>query len=213
MKQQALPLKLDNISDTQIPIISSSNYEAYEAVNNWQDWRDCTLYLYGNSGVGKRFLVDYFRAISGASEVERAAGYSFPDYPQNLYLISPEKHDEKALFHIINHVRQQKGRLLIIAEKSAGVINVSLNDLSSRLRAMQSVEVNQPDDDFLVQAASKILCDRQIRLSDESLNYLLLNIERDINTLFRTINRLDAAALDEHRNITVPFIRKILQEV
>lgn len=53
---------------------------------------------------------------------------------------------------------------------------------------------------------------RGIWLGDEVMDYLLTRFARDLNHLMALLDRLDRFALAEHRAVTVPLLRKMLQE-
>ena len=53
---------------------------------------------------------------------------------------------------------------------------------------------------------------RGIWLSDEVMDYLLTRFARDLNHLMALLDRLDRFALAEHRAVTVPLLKKMLQE-
>jgi DnaA family protein len=53
---------------------------------------------------------------------------------------------------------------------------------------------------------------RGIFLSDDVMDHLLTRFQRDLKSLMQLLDRLDAFALAEGRNVTVPLLRKMLAE-
>ncbi len=53
---------------------------------------------------------------------------------------------------------------------------------------------------------------RGIFLSDEVMGYLLTHFQRDLKHLMLLLDRLDEFALAEHRAVTVPLLRKMLND-
>ncbi|HEU5294639.1 MAG TPA: DnaA regulatory inactivator Hda [Burkholderiaceae bacterium] len=53
---------------------------------------------------------------------------------------------------------------------------------------------------------------RGIWLSDDVMDYLLTRFARDLSHLMALLERLDGFALAEHRNVTVPLLKKMLLE-
>jgi DnaA family protein len=51
---------------------------------------------------------------------------------------------------------------------------------------------------------------RGLSLSDATARYILQRIPRDPASLFAFLDRLDAAALQSQRRITIPFVREAL---
>ncbi|HEX7689711.1 MAG TPA: DnaA regulatory inactivator Hda, partial [Burkholderiaceae bacterium] len=53
---------------------------------------------------------------------------------------------------------------------------------------------------------------RGIVLADEVLDYLLTRFARDLKSLMHLLHRLDGFALAEKRAVTVPLLRRMLNE-
>ena len=60
---------------------------------------------------------------------------------------------------------------------------------------------------------ARLLADRQLRLPESVQEWLLRRLPRSAAALHEAVARLDAAALDQHRNITVPFAARVLADV
>jgi chromosomal replication initiation ATPase DnaA len=56
----------------------------------------------------------------------------------------------------------------------------------------------------------KLFADRQLKIDDGVLAFLLARMERSFDAARRAVAALDAAALAERRNITVPLAREVL---
>ena len=52
---------------------------------------------------------------------------------------------------------------------------------------------------------------RGLRLEPEIVQYLLRHGRRDLTSLLRTLDALDAASLERKRAITLPLLREVLQ--
>jgi chromosomal replication initiation ATPase DnaA len=88
---------------------------------------------------------------------------------------------------------------------------ISLADLRSRLVASPSVAVAAPDEALIGALLVKLFADRQLAVGEEVLAYLALHLERSFAAVQRAVAALDAAALAEHRRITVPLARRVLR--
>ncbi len=51
---------------------------------------------------------------------------------------------------------------------------------------------------------------RGFQLSDETANFLITRLARDMHTLFEALDLLDKASLQAQRNLTIPFVKEIL---
>ena len=83
-------------------------------------------------------------------------------------------------------------------------------DLASRLRAAPSVAIREPDEELLSAILVKSFNDRQIMLGADVLQYILPRIERSFESVRNLVDDIDHQAMIEKRNITIPFIREIL---
>ena len=70
--------------------------------------------------------------------------------------------DERALFHLLNLMRQQEAFVLMTARTAPATWRVELPDLASRLRAIPTVELHAPDDALLRAVMVKLFADRQL---------------------------------------------------
>ena len=77
-----------------------------------------------------------------------------------------------------------------------------LADLTSRLRAAQSVEILPPEDELLELLLGKLCAMRQLQLSVPVRNLLLLHLPRAPAYYREAVARLDRAALDKGERIT-----------
>ncbi len=60
---------------------------------------------------------------------------------------------------------------------------------------------------------ARLLADRQLRLPESVQEWLVRRLPRSAAALHDAVERLDAVALDQHHNITVPFAARVLAEV
>src|SRR5204863_4608210 len=75
---------------------------------------------------------------------------------------APAQLDERALFHLLNLMREEEAYVLITAREAPGSWNITLPDLMSRLRAIPSVNLSAPDDALLRALLIKLFADRQL---------------------------------------------------
>ena len=75
------------------------------------------------------------------------------------------------------------------------------------------MEIGPPEDTLLRSLLARLLADRQLRLPEPVQEWLVRRLPRSAAALDDAVARLDAAALDQHRNITVPFAARVLADV
>ena len=78
---------------------------------------------------------------------------------------------------------------------------------------MTAVEIGPPEDTLLRALLARLLADRQLRLPEPVQEWLVRRLPRSAAALHDAVARLDAVALDQHRNITVPFAARVLADL
>jgi len=226
MEQFALPLtSMSDYSDESF-ILSASNRLAWEWIKQWPDWPVHTTILYGPPACGKKHLAYIWLRQSGAmqsgamqrgvcEEVDAALSVlRSGDIPSGSGIALLQKEgdvkDEEALLHLYNYSRESGVSLLILADCPPVQWGVKLPDLASRLQEAQIQSISAPDDVLLQTLIIKLFSDRQLRISADVPAYIVPRVERSFGALYRFVAFLDAKAMEEGRNITLPFVRGAL---
>jgi chromosomal replication initiation ATPase DnaA len=118
--------------------------------------------------------------------------------------------DARALLHAFNYARENGSQLLLTSGVPPHSLPFTLPDLMSRLLALPAAHIDQPDDDLLAAAMRKQFADRQMKVDEEVVAYVLPRIERSLGEVARVVKWLDGCALAEHKDITVRFVRRML---
>lgn len=198
-------------------IVSTSNREAVGMIDRWPDWPHNVLALVGPESSGKTHLGNLWREKSKAAMLDGPA-LSPEDIrllgDQPLLLEEAEKvADQDFLFHLLNWTRENDLSLLITTDRPPARWNVSLPDLSSRLKALPVVELGRPDDALLAALLAKQFADRQLRVKGAVIDYLLTRMERSCSAASEIAAALDSTSLEQGRPITVPLARKVLEQL
>jgi len=117
---------------------------------------------------------------------------------------------QEALFDLINRARESNTRLIIAANQPPAEININLKDLVSRLQWGPVFKLNELSDVEKCKALQRRAQSRGFDLADNVANYLLNNCNRDIADLFAVLDALDKAQLQQHRRLTIPFVKSVL---
>ena len=118
--------------------------------------------------------------------------------------------DERALFHLLNLVREEDGYLLLTARSAPATWGVALPDLVSRLRALPVVTVSAPDDALLRAVMVKLFADRQLSVDENLIAYLATRIERSFAAAREAVAQLDREALRQKRGVTRALAAELL---
>jgi len=198
-------------------LTGASNKAALGLIERWPDWPDRALALVGPEGAGKSHLAAVWADIAGARRVSaRALGET--DLPAALAtgaLViedAPARLDERALFHLLNLMRQQEAYVLITARRSPASWSAALPDLASRLRAVPVVELSAPDDALLRALLIKLFADRQLAVDESLIGYLATHIERSFAGARAAVEELDREALRQKRPVTRALAAELLSQ-
>jgi len=72
--------------------------------------------------------------------------------------------------------------------------------------------IHELDEQGRAQALQLRAAQRGLQLPQETLDYLMKRLPRDLHTLFRILDELDEASLAAQRRLTIPFIRAALEK-
>jgi chromosomal replication initiation ATPase DnaA len=107
-------------------------------------------------------------------------------------------------------LEERQGSLLLTAVTPVAGWPTKLPDLRSRIVILPAVDVGVPDDPLIGAVLVKMFSDRQLRVGQDVIAYLLTHMERSFSAARRIVAALDSRALAAKRRITVPFVAEVL---
>jgi chromosomal replication initiation ATPase DnaA len=195
-------------------LISASNQAAADIVDLWPDWPHRSVVVVAPPGAGKTHLANVWRLKSGAAAFA-AVALSEPDVARAKgALLVEDLHagfrDERALFHLLNLVREHKLSMLLTSRVPPGELAVALPDLRSRLRALPLVTISPPDEPLLKAVLVKHFADRQLAVEPHVINYIALHMEQSMEAAAAIVADIDRHALAAHRKVTRALAAEVL---
>lgn len=210
-----LPNKLHNKQDksyyAEDYILSTSNVEVYQKLLAEQ-WGNHCMILYGQDKTGKTHLSHVWQKNNNAiflkspytlQKIEQRSSYIIED----INLIT----NEAELLHCYNLTKEYNCKLLLTTKISPKLLPYKLLDLRSRLLSVPLLKLHTHDEFLLRVILLKEFSVRQIKISQEVIEYIISHVERSIPQLMKIVNTIDVSSMQSRRNITIPFIREILQ--
>ncbi|WP_404326804.1 HdaA/DnaA family protein [Aerophototrophica crusticola] len=201
-------------------MVAPGNQDAVAWLDSWPDWPAPALVLFGPQGCGKSHLAQIWRARSRASLItpEDLRTDDLPDLLRPIRaLVLDHAQDvagdaglERALFHLYNIAKEVGGHLLLLADRAPVNWVMRLPDLRSRLMAAPAVGMAAPDDALLMAVLVKLFVDRQLRVGEDVIAWLMTHTERSFANARRVVALLDHEALVAKKPITVRFCRQVL---
>ncbi len=197
-------------------LAGASNADALALIGRWPDWPDRALALIGPQGSGKSHLAAIWAEIAGARFLSaRALGETnlLAALATGALVVedATDALDQRALFHLINLVREEEAFLLITARTAPVGWGITLPDLASRLRAIPAVTIAPPDDALLGAVLRKLFADRQIVADETLVGYLVTRIERSFAAAGAAVDALDREALRLKRPVTRALAAEMFQ--
>jgi chromosomal replication initiation ATPase DnaA len=214
-RQLALALAHDESFAREDFLAGASNADALKLIERWPDWPDRALALVGPEGAGKSHLAAIWAEASGARRLSaRALGETdlLHALATGALVVEDVADDlnERALFHLINLMREEEAYLLITARAAPSRWIVALPDLASRLRAIPAVTLIAPDDALLRAVLLKLFADRQLGVDESLISYLVTRIERSFAAARAAVELLDHEALRLKRPVTRALAAEVL---
>jgi chromosomal replication initiation ATPase DnaA len=198
-------------------IAGAGNAAALDLVESWPNWPARTVAIVGPEGSGKSHLAAIWAAAAGARRLaSRALDESIVPAALATGALALEcgavdiDLDERALFHLLNLVKEQQAFLLLTARTAPAAWPITLPDLASRLRAIPVVTLAAPDDAMLRAVLVKLFADRQVAVDEALISYLVVRIERSFAAARAIVATLDREALRRQRPVTRSLAGEIL---
>lgn len=200
-------------------LVSPANELALRTIESWPDWSHHALVLEGPAQSGKTHLGQVWRLMSGACQV-MASEIAEADVTrltaQGALLIENLERgigDERTLFHLLNTAREHRSTVLLTTRLSPAEMPIGLPDLGSRLRAVPSVALLQPDEGLLKAVLVKHFSDRQILVEPLVIDYLAVRMERSMAAADALVAAIDRRALATKRRVTRVLAAEVLAEL
>ena len=128
---------------------------------------------------------------------------------ENIDKVKYDK-SEQDLFHIINLVKENNKKLLMTSRKSISEIDISLEDLKSRLNSILEAKINEPDDQLMELILIKIFNDKQLKINPNVIDFLMSRLVRSYKSINLFIEKIDNFSLEKGKKITIPLINDLL---
>jgi len=198
--------------------VSSNNFSAYKLIESWPTWPGKWLNIFGASGSGKTHLAKILEKKISKIKLIEAKDIS-DEIIQDLnnfdcLIIDSFNNniDEKLLYSILNQSKQLENYLLINSIPSIKKMNFKLEDLKSRINSFLYFGIELPTDDLLKVIISKTLSDKQININPKLLDFIINNVERSYEKMFKFLKDVDELSLSTGKSININLIKKVLDQ-
>ena len=196
--------------------VSSNNFSAYRLIESWPNWPDKWVNIYGPKGCGKTHLSNILKKKISVVEIfdakkideekiskfEKLDCLIIDNYENNI--------DENFFYSILNHFKQLDTYVVVNSFLPIKNMKFELKDLKSRAESFVSLGIELPTDDLLRVIISKSFSDKQIDISPKISEYIIKNIERSYEKVFKFVKEIDDLSLSSGKSININLIKKVL---
>ena len=198
--------------------VSSNNFSAYKLVESWPTWPGKWLNIFGSSGSGKTHLakilekkIDKLKLVDAKNindelvkDLNNLDCLIIDNFKNNV--------DENLLYSILNQSKQLDNYVVINSIFSIRNSALKLNDLQSRINSFLYIGIELPTDDLLKVIISKTLSDKQIRINPKIADFIINNVERSYEKMFKFLKEVDELSLSTGKSININLIKKVLDQ-
>ena len=196
--------------------VSSNNFSAYKLIEDWPSWPGKWLNIFGASGSGKTHLskilekkIDKIKLID-AKNVDDKTLQELSNFECLIIDSFDNNIDNKLLYSILSQSKQLENFVLINSIYSIKNLQIDLKDLKSRIDSFVFIGIELPTDDLLKVIISKTLSDNQININPKISDFIINNVERSYEKMFKFLKDVDELSLSTGKSININLIKKVL---
>ncbi len=197
--------------------VSTNNFSAFKLIESWPNWPGKWLNIFGENGSGKTHLSKILEKKYKRTKLVDARNVS-NKIIEDLNILDcliidnfENNIDEDLFYSILNQSKLLENYILINSRISINKNNFILKDLISRVKSFIFIGIELPTDDLLKVFISKILSDKQISINPKLLNFIINNVERSYEKMFKFLKELDELSLSTGKSININLIKKVLE--
>jgi chromosomal replication initiation ATPase DnaA len=196
--------------------VSSNNFSAYRLIESWPNWPGKWLNVFGETGSGKTHLSKILtKKIKKTKFIEaKNINNKTVNELNNIDCLIIDSYqndiDEKLFYSILNQTKQLENYIVINSMLPVSKFNFNLKDLQSRINSFVCIGIELPTDDLLEVIISKSFSDKQIELSPRVSDYIIKNVERSYEKMFKFLKDVDELSLSTGKSININLIKKVL---
>jgi len=200
-------------------LVNDRNKSAVEFIDNFYKEPIKLGILIGPKGSGKTHLVNVLcNSLKGIDwsflSSENKDIYNI--FNKNDVIIIEDinnfnsKQKEEFLFHSINLSREFNKSLLLTSSLKVSKLNFKTLDLVSRLEAINTAFIEEPDDTLMEALIIKLFNDRQLLVKPSTVNFLMQRIERSYLGISEIIELIDKVSLSQKKSVSVKLIKTLI---
>ncbi len=196
--------------------VSSNNFSTYKLIESWPSWPSRWVNIFGPHGCGKTHLSNILKKKINRSiilDAKNITNQTISNIEKIDCLIIDNYNsdiDEKLFYSILNQIKQLDRYIVVNSDMPIKNMKFKLKDLKSRSESFISLGVELPTDELLRVIISKFFSDKQIEISPKISEYIIKNIDRSYEKVFKFVKEIDDLSLSSGKSININLIKKVL---
>ncbi len=196
--------------------VSSNNFSAYKLIEDWPNWSNKWLNIHGIAGCGKTHLSKILEKkidkakILDAKEIKNSVITNLENI-KCLIIDNFKNNIEQELFYsLLNQSKQLESFILINSREPLNKFMFHTPDLKSRIESFLFIGIDLPADELLKVIITKSFSDKQINIDPKITEYIVKNVERSYDKIFKFLKDVDELSLSSGKSININLIKKVL---
>ena len=198
--------------------VSSNNFSAYKLIESWPNWPGNWLNIFGAKGSGKTHLSTILEKKIKKTKLIEAKNIDdkIIEELNNLDCLIIDNYknniDENLFYSILNQSKLLDSYIVINSIPSIQDLNFNLKDLRSRINSFIFIGIELPTDDLLQVIIAKSFSDMHINLNPKISEYIIKNVERSYDKMFKFLKDIDELSLSTGKSLNINLIKKALDQ-
>ena len=194
--------------------VSSNNFSAYKLIESWPNWPGKWLNIFGATGSGKTHLSKILEKKINKVKIldEKDVDNKLIENLHEIDCLIIENYqnliEEKLFYSILNQSKQLDNFIVVNTNNSIQKNIYRLKDLQSRINSFVFIGIELPTDELLQVIISKFFSEKQINLDPKISDYIIKNVDRSYEKMFKFIKDLDYLSLSSGKSININLIKK-----
>lgn len=197
-------------------IVTKANQFALTTMQEWPNktWGVMpyknTLILRGPKSSGKTYMAKKWALLSQAHFIKSA--HELTENILNHYKafviedIERKWYEEKLLHHF-NAINEQ-GKYLLMTTSDLPVFK--LPDLESRIKALNIIDIHEPDDEMMSLLIFKLFSNYSITIDKDIIHYLMKNLAREFPEIIKAVQKINDYSAEQKKKITIQLVKNAL---
>ena len=196
--------------------VSKNNFSTYKLIETWPDWPGNWVNIFGPEGCGKTHLSNILKKKINKSVILDANNINNDDLLNfdklDCIIIDNYKFNinEELFYTFLNHSKQCNNYIVVNSLKPIKDMQFKLKDLKSRANSFVSLGIDLPTDELLRVIISKSFSEKQLDINPKVSEYIIKNIDRSYEKVFKFIKEIDDLSLSSGKSININLIKKVL---